>query len=293
MDPITGNALLAAGSRLLPSLLGGKGPSLRKQANTQRKSQIKYERDSFRQSMQQQEKRFKTLVKAAQRAGFNPSTALAAGGLAAGGSAQMQMGTPQSPMQLGSALGGAIGAFADKMDPVSLETARLNQEIAKQQLANLQNESLNPYGTMRKVRQDATKDTKGNPIVGQTGYGDEIAQDKVAEEAIDARIKDSGYFKAYSMLDAPEWWPSAGYLEETFGDDSFVTNTHKKLTPWVVGAYNFGEAKDGIAKWREQTRIRKGETAARKEHAKTRRTQHRGTPQLESFMSQNFPTVFD
>lgn len=293
MDPITGNALLAAGSKLLGGVLSRKGPSLRKQANVQRNAQIKYERDSFRQSMSQQTKRFKTLVEAAQKAGFNPSTALASGGLAAGGAAQMGMGQPQTPFNLGTALADAVGVYADKMDPIALETAELNNEIAKQQLANLQNESLNPYGAVRPVRQNSQENEEQGPQVGETGYGDPINQDPVRQEAIDARLKDSGYWGAYSLLDAPEWWPTAGYMQESFGDDSWVTKAHARYTPWVVGLNNKDEIKEFWQKSRENKRIREGEREARKQYADSRRPKYRGTQALQDHMQQNFPTVFD
>ncbi|AXL15619.1 hypothetical protein [Microviridae sp.] len=289
MDPITGNALLAAGSKILGGVLGSRGPSLRKQSNVQRNSQLKYERQSFNQSMDQQKKRFQTLVKSAESAGFNPSTALAAGGLAGGGNAQMSMGQPQTPFNLGQALGDALGTYADRMDPIALETAELNNEIARQTLENLQNKAINPYGAVQTVSETEGKGAQ----IGETGFGDPITEDAVRQEAIDARNKDSGFFSAYKYIDAPPWWPSAGYMEETFGDDSFVTNTHKTMTPWVVGANNYGEITTDYADQRREKKTAKAANRAREQYARSRRPSLRGTPELQQHMLQHFPTVFD
>jgi len=232
MDPITGNAALKVGGTLLGGVLGrSKGPSLRKQ--------LRQNRDHMRKVETQ---RYKWLVSGAQAAGFNPSSALGATGGNFGNAQNMSA----SPMSNGmGVIGDAIRVFADEMDPVRLETQRLNNEILEEQLTRYRETPKAPIsgGTVPGVQKTRSPVEDGRPAI-KTNFGDEIPVSDRDAAAIAARTDDVGLGNAFDLISTPEWWPTAGYMEEQFADDSWVTNIHRTMTPWVVAYNNWDDLKD-------------------------------------------------
>lgn len=214
MDPMTTSALISTGGKLLGGLFGKKGPSLT---------------DQRRHMQAIEENRYSWMVEGAQRAGFNPSSVLGA----VGGNFANQPTDYRNPFNAMDVIGDAIVNFADMYDPVRAETQRLNNELLQEELNRVRQTREAPGGVpgVQETRSPVENGTRGP---WETGFGDQVTSDQVRDEAQAQLTTDQGLGHAY--IDWPDFWPTPGYMEEAFGDDSFVSNWHKKLTPWMVTA---------------------------------------------------------
>jgi len=185
MDPIIGASLISGGSNLLGGLLN-KGPSLSDQLKLMRRTE---------------EKKYKWIVEGAQRAGFNPLTALRAGG------GQMTQGL-QTPLSTGAVIGNALNAgiqtglntWANRPDPIEQESRVLDNELKKQRLKQIQNEEAR-FGQVPAVRTTSsqTRVNGRNPATAtiQTARSNPVT-DPIAYDAngnpIDAETSAYGSF---------------------------------------------------------------------------------------------------
>jgi len=228
MDPIVGGALIKGASSLLGGLLN-KGPSLS---------------DQLKLMQRTEEKKYKWIVEGAQRAGFNPLTALQAGG---GRMTQGQVGS--GDLDFGAM---AAQAVATGLGDYWQESRNQELEQAQLDLIKAQTESLKtpmgyqaPQASFNRVS-DVSGDAAGTnaagqanlmgPSAGRTTFGDAVPIAAVRDEAVEYRAKEEGAKGSYGLLKFPSYIPTGETVETWFGDGGPMTWLYQgAVAPIFVG----------------------------------------------------------
>ncbi|AXL15491.1 hypothetical protein [Microviridae sp.] len=244
IDFVTGAKIAAP---IVGGLLGRNDPP----------SQATLNKRQLTQTRKMERRRYTWMRQGAEAAGYNPSSVLGAVG---GNFANVNPLQAASPMNTGRLIGDAIYNFADAMDPVRAETERLNNELLKAEIDLTKRRAqtaASPFGGVPSVQTTQSPVTSpyalktrgtafGFPTMAQTALGGSVPLKSVATEAVDQRVVDEGLKNAYG-IGGPSWWPTSGYMEEFGGDDSWLTNSHKRLNPLVLGAnYLYPEATEAF-----------------------------------------------
>lgn len=194
-------AAIMGGSTLASGLLGKK-----------QKTQWDFEERRYLEK-----NRFKWLVRGAKRAGFNPLTVLGATGGQMGGGPTSTSSPMGMRVALADALKSAAYAYLDH-DPVAEETAQLEQDLLRKQIAQIDNEAKR-YGSyttaaaanggVPSVQRTASPtaegvpqgydaagnatghevytvyDQQGNPVEVEVDAGGALSQGRIGEYAVD------------------------------------------------------------------------------------------------------------
>lgn len=134
-----------------------------------------------RQMADQYRNQFGWLVEGAQKAGFNPLTALGTasthgGGSAGGGMTPLAAHVP-SPVDMGQAIGD-LGSFMSSLDPIERERRELENELARRRIEQIDSEQTR-LGQMPEVRRTASEVQGGDsqPITNGNSQDQELIQE--------------------------------------------------------------------------------------------------------------------
>jgi len=215
------------------SLLGGfmnKGPSLSDQLKVMQRTE---------------EKKYKWIVEGAQRAGFNPLTALQAGG---GQMTQTQAGANDfdTGSMIAAAVLNGVGDYWNQRKDQELAEAQI--DLIKAQTESLKTDQAPGAWGSRPVGgpvRDVSGDAAGSNAVAQelrpsilpaTTQFDVVDQATIVDEAQEFRAKEEGVKNSYSGFRFPSYIPTGETVEGWFGDGGPATWAYQAVvTPMVVG----------------------------------------------------------
>jgi len=216
----------------------------------------------YQQQKKLEENRYTWLRDGALKAGFNPASVLSSTG------GTMGRVNQQSPLQDKWEKVGETLLEVDRiMDPVRQETERLNLELMREELVRAKQENANPYGAVPQVqksqghvktsgqnRESAIRTAETRLGEVRTSLGQTLNYGEVADDTRIARQNIEANNQVYRLGDLPPGYPNQEWMENTFGDDSFPTRLHAKVTPFVWAWHNREELGEEWNKFRKPKR---------------------------------------
>lgn len=199
MDPATIGAVVSAGASLVGKLFGGKEE---KQENT-----IDYVK----------------MVKWAEKAGFNPLTALRAGG-----GAGFTTTTSHPALSAWTGIADAVGTFAANYDPQANERAALEDDIQRARLENIQADTKQRMRSMEvPVKSGATSvDWTGIPVRSAAAQPGTVTGAPQVPELGDATVSNP--------------WERA-HVDPKTKDAAVSENRYGEIVGGAIGAYVLGK----------------------------------------------------
>lgn len=234
--------------------------NMRQQLQMQKRSQ----RISSRQQRDDTKRQFRWIRKGAEAAGFNPLTALGVGT-----AASQSVGAPLATVTGGSPTGAALESFANIMsnyDPIATETARLQNQLARQQLNNAKEKTERLGGGVPQVRSTqspvevkAAVDAAIGPSQGNLGRGIgymdlENADPRVLRTNPDGSIEPAEIeVDAYGQAVKGDFWPYVGELNRL--NNPYFDEFLKEVTQDTPNVWQrMTEVKRNTARKREKLR---------------------------------------